>query len=314
MRYFKAICCALVCLCLSVASVGAQTDHFFYGSVGLGYSTLKYHTEQLQTIGNGGATLGIGYEFQTSGGFVLSLGAAYDAINSTTRHKPFVNDRLMVDTDGLPDGTPWYDTVMFHTAFNRFRETQMLGFVSIPLLFGARFDRFTILAGGKVAFPLYARFDTKSHITTTGTYQWFDEDFHDMENHYYVGDKRLKNSGTLQTSMNIDVVVQAYVDCTPSRWKSTQLHLGAFVDYGVLNISQETQTQPLITYHDDPLDITFVSQLQSNALNKKNISPLMVGISAKFLFELGTTSGGGGRTHRHCNCINGFNHKGWGRY
>lgn len=314
MKLLRTILLLTACWLFATTAVNAQTDHFFYTSAGVGYSSLKYRTDQLRTIGNGGTTVGVGYELQSSGGFVFSLGASFDAINSTTRHLPFVNDRLLADTDGLPDGTPWYDTVMFHTAFQHFRETQMLGYVAVPLMLGARFERFTILVGGKVAFPLYANYTTRSRITTTGTYQWFDEDFHDMDNHFYVSNKRLKNNGPLQTAMNVDVVLQAYLDCTPNRWKSTQLHVGAFFDYGVMNISREQQQQPLITYHEDPLDITFVSQLQSDILNKKNISPLMVGISAKLLFELGTTSGGGGKPHRHCNCINGFNHTRWGRF
>lgn len=296
-------------LFFAVSAVG-QTTHFFYSTVGAGYSTLKYRSNDFRSLGNVGANVGVGYEFQTSGGFVFSLGACFDALNNTSKHHNFVNDRLLLDTDGLQDGTAWYDSVMFHTDFHKFRETQSLGYVSFPLLLGARFNRFTLLVGGKIGLSLYSHFVNRALITTTGTYQWFNEDFHDMENHFYVTEHKIENSGALSVGLDAEAVAQFYVSCTPSRWQNTQLHVGLFANYGFLNLNKEKTDSQLITYHENPLDISLVSQLQSTQLASKNISPLTVGICAKFLFELGTSTVSG-RPHRHCNCINGFNHSKW---
>ncbi|MDO4191227.1 MAG: hypothetical protein Q4D14_06045 [Bacteroidales bacterium] len=307
------VCTTIILLWVVAIVACAQTTHYLYANAGFGYTALPYRTADYHSVGNVGGVAGVGYELQTNGGFVFSLGATFDAVNNTSRHNDFTDSRLMIDTDGLEDGTPWYDTVMFNTAYSRFRETQSVLLVGATALFGARFNRFTILVGGKASFPLLTNFSSKARITTTGDYQWFSEEFHDMENHYYVSNYALKSKGSLTTSLNIDAVLQAYFDCTPSRWKSTQLHLGVYVSYGVLNINKESTDRALIVRHENPLDITFNSQLQTAAMNSKHVAPLAVGLSAKFLFELGTSSGGG-RVHRHCNCINGFNHSRWSRF
>ena len=131
-------------------------DDFYHVSVygGAGYSGLVGNYTS-QSFGSGSRLSGQ-FDYTMQGGGGLLAGVAWEQ-----HHKRFVYSvgpeiRLLTNVSkiGLSVDVPRedYPTMVQYYRFSRLRETETIGQVMVPLLFGAQFERYYFLAGAKVGF------------------------------------------------------------------------------------------------------------------------------------------------------------------
>ncbi len=138
-----------------------QAKHLFNISPRVGYAALMDQQavgqwgaiNQGQQLGNdyayrslkggAGAGLRVGYELEYKA-FRFETGIDFDFLNSTSAYA-FNMDRTEANYGAK-----------YNYLFDNMRETRNAGYVGVPLMFGAQFDKFYFLLGGKVCygFPL----------------------------------------------------------------------------------------------------------------------------------------------------------------
>lgn len=265
-----------------------------------GYSALLYTHPDVAVLGHVGSSMGLGYEYQAGGNFFFQIGTEFTILTSLMRHDDFRDDREMFDTDALPDGTPWYDSVTFHADFHRLHEMQRIGYVQFPLLLGMQFDGWRISVGGKASIALFANYTTRGRCTTTGTYRWFHEDLTDMPNHYYRSNFVVRDNGVLHLGLNIVATLAVDFDITPVNFGNKLLLFGAFCDYGLLDINRSPCNRQFLTYHENPTQFSINSMLNTPDAAHKRVTPLYCGCKLTLRFCVGIS-----RRHT-CNCYNTY--------
>lgn len=267
----------------------AQVNNYLMAWGAVGYSSFIHNVPYTTPLGGGGGLLGFGYELNYKK-FIMNFGAEFDFKNSTTLRNKFQMDVDMHDTEG--------EEFVFTYHVTKFRDHYNVGYVNVPLCFGARGQRFYFLAGAKVGFNLFAFASTRANIHTTGTYPWSIVPFENMPDHFWT-DKKLATTGQ-KFNMNMNVVGTAEFGWNfyPAKKKAKHYYrIGIFADYGVLNVHINDDRGNVVGIPPagkNPLDLQLNSLFTSNQCIDKDVNPLLVGVKFTILLQVGE--------HHPCNC------------
>ncbi|MDR0811534.1 MAG: hypothetical protein LBN23_04590 [Paludibacter sp.] len=221
---------AIFCFLCTVQSI-AQTKHSIYLNVLGGYSSFLSDAKGVVAKGNSGGGLGAGYEFNYNA-FVLQCGVEFTYLNADLQMDNFTISRDMLDTEGeLYIGN--YD---FQNNSDHYRFAN----VNIPLMLGVNLGRFYFLAGGKLGFNISAQNSTEATVVSTGTYPQFEDDLHDMPDHYFYSKKETADfqASLASSTKNINAYLsgEAGVNFKASSKSAVKFRLAVFADYGLLNL------------------------------------------------------------------------------
>lgn len=257
----------------------------------IGYAAILNSTPDAHLLGGYGIGLGLNYELRYKR-FLFHTGLDFDFLNSITRLNDFSLSRPMFEP---------YTTINYQYHFQRYRDVQNMGNLSLPILFGGEFGKVFFLAGAKLSYPVLGNYRNKTDLTITATDNEFIDPLTNMPNHYLT-DYRPIGKGQLAYRSNTSLVAEVGIDLDqwlaykPKRRRGQRnrkktfkecLHYRAsiFAEYGVLNSNNFALNQPAngewITFADEGVDVNLSASAVASQGEKLN--PLFVG--AKFTIQ-----------------------------
>ena len=262
-----------------------------------GMATLQLDNVDITTsqLGYGGE-IGAVYQLQ-KGKFLFQTGVNADysrllhAVDSMSLSKD------MVDYDGI-------EYTHKSTFCDRIDRADVIE-LSLPLMFGFRYSAFYALVGAKFVYPLSVQTTQSAVLTTYADYNGlFYEDFGNMPQHGYVDAQPIYSKGKTDLSYDVRACVElgGALDLSQSsKGNGTQLSLGVFAEYGVLNVLKSGTAELINIDYSQPLNSKmnhiYSTKLASNAV----VNNLRIGLRAIILFTV--AGDGADRKNKKCMCI-----------
>ena len=271
-----------------------------YGQHKIGVNLGGMITSQLDNVDITTAKLGYG------GG----IGAVYQLQNGNFLFQTGVNVDYsllfqIVDSISLSKDMVDYDGIEYthnSTFCDRIDRADVIE-LSLPLMFGFRYSAFYALVGAKFVYPLSVQTTQSAVLTTYADYNGlFYEDFGNMPQHGYVDAQPIYSKGKTDFSYDVRACVElgGALDLSQSsKGNGTQLSLGVFAEYGVLNVLKSGTAELINIDYSQPLNSKmnhiYSTKLASNAV----VNNLRIGLRLAFLLPV---ADGDGR-NKGCMCI-----------
>lgn len=244
---------------LSALPGKAQFVHHEFSLYGAGgISEMQYDTKIGDRKTGFGGNAGIGYTFFFTPNWGIGTGAEISFMNTKYDLSPF--------TGSTPanDGEEEFE---FRYTIDRYSEKQKTLNINIPLMLkyqtGGK-TKFYAAVGGKVGFPVESSYKIKSaSIKTSGYYPQYGNElftpafmgFGEFQTPEKKEDLPLKTMIMLSAESGV-------------KWKlakSLSLYTGAYIDYGLNNISDSRQNEKIVTYNSQsPAEFKYHSILDSH--------------------------------------------------
>jgi outer membrane protein OmpA-like peptidoglycan-associated protein len=232
-------------------SISSYID--FYG--GGGYSALLHNTPETSVPGGGAGMLGFGYFMKHKSNFNFQTGLEFMFLNSMTK----VNDFSYAGDYIYSDAYKQNHTMLMMLDFADYKEQQNRLSLNIPLLFGAQIKQFYFLAGAKAGLGLMGNYSFKGVMTRTMRDPELIDDMGNMPTHDLVV-RDVKYGSKLK--FGLDVAVSAEAGLCIDEWmpanakeygsgkekRAISYRVGAFVDYGLMNINNNTPQDLLLNF------------------------------------------------------------------
>lgn len=272
-----------------------------YSAASLGNGTRFAETFQQRFIGGGGGLLGVGYELHHNS-FLFSVGPELRFFSS--------RNNIAYTADVIRDD---YATITQHYLFDDYSETQAVGQVMVPIMFGGNFERYYFLAGAKVGYTFMGNYTQHGGLTTYVTEHlaiddWMEQTAHnwktaDIDEHpLYTGGNKAKNKWGLDVALSAEFGVnlnEFFSDEWNKRNEESahpwRMRVGAFIDYG-MPILSSSDKQAGNHFADVPVinelgnehnpGMLTTRSLHQTDLADKSLSSLLVGVKFTALFQL----------------------------
>lgn len=250
-------------------------------------------------IGGGGGLIGAGYELH-HGRFMFAAGLELRLFSSEDRMtlSPFQTDR----------GD--YATMVQNYELQGFRETQTVGQLMVPILFGGNFDRYYFMAGAKVGHALFGRWKQRGNLITSVTEQmgledWTDIPAHNLQTGTLAEHPLYGGLGNGPIMWGLDVTLSGEFGINlneffPTDWQTANedsrhpwhTRLGMFIDYGMPILSASTGEGATLAYVDKTYESDanpaklYTTPLHQSSFADKNLSSLLVGVKLTALWQV----------------------------
>lgn len=276
------------------ANFGAEGSTYGVGSGMVGNFSQKF-------IGGGGGLIGFGYELHHND-FIFSVGPELRLFSSRNN----INYRFDKVRDDYSSITQTYQ-------FDDLSETQTVGQVMVPILFGGNFERYYFLAGAKVGYSFLGNYKQRGSLNTQVKEEAAIDDWINQSSHQWVADDMTKHplykdGAKGKNKWGVDVTLSAEFGINLNEFFSDQwnkqneasahpwrMRVGAFIDYGMPMLSSSNKTSGTLladvpTINElggvaNPGYMTTRSLHQTDFANKK-LSSLLVGVKFTALFQL----------------------------
>lgn len=318
--FWKKLFAILVLFSVAYLPLRAQMMHYVGLSGRLGYSAMfdnitllkddGYNDDRNQVIGGVGAGLGFLYELQVTQ-FRFHTGLEFDFMNAATRIGDFSAYRSLT--------TPSYPTMQFRYDYTQMRETRNVGYLSLPLMFGAYFNRYYFFVGPKVGINLMASYSMKSDVAIRAKDKELIGDLenmpnHGLETHEWDLEATPLELGLLNVSVagEFGVNLDEWLAPKPKRRRgrrgrpqpktfkeSLHYRAGIYAEYGVLNINNFSANNlanlegnlsgnalPAYATGSGVADMAMATQLGTAGAEKASLNPFFVGAKFTILYEI----------------------------
>lgn len=241
--------------------------------------------------GGPGAGIALTYELQY-GAFRFETGLDFTYLNSTSAYEFNLKRHL----ESPYSGDYYYIT-------DKLLETRNIGYVGLPVLFGAQFSRYYFMAGAKVGYGVLGNY--KQH----GQYDIVVKDDALLEPYglgiHSVPDKANDNyklslqQPSLSLCAEFGIDLDEWLQAQPDKKKKKRqtkpgerlpfgreyIHykVGVFAEYGILNTNKPTGALPLTFSQTDPIPQATNSML---SLTDTKVNNLFVGVKFAVQFEI----------------------------
>lgn len=288
-----------IILIFSVLVLAVNAQNYFGVSLGL------LTTYQLDNVDNttarlgGGGEIGAIYQLQRNNFlFQTGLGLNYSVSILGVDSMPLSAN--MIDTEG----TLFTYKGIVYDRVDRANVTEL----SVPLMLGFNISSFYALIGAKFVYPLMSTTRQTALLTTYGDYNgMFYEDFFDMPQHGYANAQPAKTIG--QTDFSYDV--RACVELG-GRWSlsgkkslSSQLQVGLFAEYGVLNTLKGGNNNLVDVDYSKYMSVKMNHIYTTLSPSLASVYNLRIGLRASLLFPVADFNS----KHKKCMCIDYVNRK-----
>ncbi len=229
---------------------------------GGGYSALLHGIEGSSVPGGGAGMLGIGYFMKHKSNFDFRAGLEVMYLNSTTKLDNFQYSGDYIYSDAVLSD----HNMLYVMDMAKYKEAQNRLSLNIPIMFGAQFNKFYFLVGAKAGLGLMGNYSMKSDVTTKIIDPMLIDEMGNMPTHG-LGTQTVEYGSNL--TFGLDVAVSAELGiCLDEYFPASALEygsgkdkrklsyrVGAFVDYGVMNINNNTPNDLLLNFPDiKPMD------------------------------------------------------------
>ena len=269
-------------------------------------------TMENKFIGGGGGKLGLGWEMHYKR-FMMGVGPEFrvlTSIDNMSFSDPLNTDHASVNTWGKDYGAPF---MYQHYNLPALRETQTVAQVTLPILFGANFDKVYFLAGAKIGYSVVGYWKQRATLNTSVTVPQAVDDWTDLLNHNQVTSEMAdhplygsKASG--HHSWGLDAVLTAEIGLNLNEFFSDEwnaineekahpwrFRIGAFVDYGlpILHAVGPDMGKPLVSADASALNTVSLHESTAAARSTENgvyvpnrLSSLLVGVKFTALLQM----------------------------
>lgn len=290
-----------------------QDLHFISMWGGVGYSGLVNNyssasfdsglggmgTFESRFIGGGGGLIGAGYELH-HGRFMFSVGPELRLFSS--------EDRMQLSPFHVNRND--YTTMVQNYELQGFRETQTVGQLMLPIMFGGNFDRYYFMAGAKVGYTLFGTWKQRGSLQTSVTEMMAVEDWLDVPPHnlqtatmtdhsLYGGPAKGKNKWGFDVTLSGEFGINLN-EFFPSDWQTANeesrhpwhTRIGMFIDYGMPFLSAREGDGVALaavngTYESDLVPARMQTQsLHQSSFADKSLSSLLVGVKLTALWQI----------------------------
>lgn len=253
-------------------------------------------------IGGGGGLFGFGYELHHRN-FLFSVGPELRFFSS--------RNNISYSADVVRDD---YASITQHYLLDDYRETQSVGQVMLPVMFGGDFERYYFLAGAKIGYTFMGNFTQRGGLTTYVTEHlaiddWLNQPAHQWQTAENITDHTLYRGGNKgKNSWGLDATLSAEFGINlneffPQEWNKNneasahpwRMRVGAFIDYGmpILSSAEKKAENNLMDVPqidelhgaNNPGYMTTRS-LHQTGFADKSLSSLLVGVKFTALFQL----------------------------
>ena len=287
-----------IILIFSVLVLVVNAQHYFGVSLG-GLTTYQVDNVDNTTsrLGGGGEIGGI-YQLQRNNFlFQTGLGLNYSVSLLGVDSMPLSAN--MIDTEGA---TFTYKGIVYDRV-DRANVTELF----VPLMFGFKVSSFYALVGAKFAYPLMATTSQTALLTTYGDYNgMFYEDFYDMPQHGYANGQLAKTNGKVDFSYDVRVCAELGGSWTLFGLNDSQLAVGLFAEYGVLNTLKGGNKNLVDVDYSQYMNITLNHIYTTMSRNVAVVNNLHVGLRVSLLFPVGDVDSKHGK-RKKCMCIDWVN-------
>ncbi len=236
-------------------------------------------------IGGGGGILGVGYEYKYKR-FILSVGPEFKLFSSADKFSFSVPyDQPLSDYEGM----------VKHYCLDAMRENQVLGQITLPVLFGGTFDEVYFKAGAKIGYTVLGRYHQRGTLTTTITdVDAYDPEWADILSHGAVTDAKYSVRGknpygldvalTAEVGVNIDQLLDKnWRKDNEKREHPLRLRVALFADYGLNNLSLKDESASMITTTEQNLSSIACEQSEWGA---GRLNSLLVGVKFTAMLQM----------------------------
>lgn len=260
--------------------------HYYVVGGGLGYSSLFENNPELATLGNVGGALSFGYELRLNN-FWMNINAEIQFLSASSTFKISGADKMIYDTQGKE--------AMMHYDFEHSLDKQNFTFANLPVMVGYKYEGFYIGVGAKIGYCLFAQEATHLTYHTSASYEEYIDDFDNMQPHYYSTYKSAAREDLVRTFKAALTAEVGYDVLSGGRKdKHSGLKVGAYIEYGLNNIINTTEEQPLYSISNNNASKVQVHPFYSaNASQPFNVRPFYAGVKLSWFFCIHT---------KNCDC------------
>ena len=291
-----------IILFFSVLAMLISAQHYFGAAVG-GLATYQMdNVDKTTSRLGGGGEIGAVYRLQKNK-FLFQTGLGFNYSASVLGVDSMSLSAKMTDTGG----TPFTYRGVVYDRVDRANVTEL----SVPLMFGFKLSSFYALVGAKFAYPLMSTTHQTALLTTYGDYNgMFYEDFFDMPQHGYANGQPAKTIGQADFSYDIRACVEL-----GGRWPlsgalgkkslSTQLEVGLFAEYGVLNTLKNGDNNLVDVDYTKYMSVKMNHIYTTLSSSSASVNNLRIGLRASLLFPVADVNS----RRKKCMCIDWVNRK-----
>lgn len=241
-------------------------------------------------IGGPGAGLSLTYELEY-GAFRFETGLDFTYLNSTSAYEFSLQRHLL---NPYP-GNYYYIT-------DNLRETRNVGYIGLPIMFGAQFSRYYFMLGAKVGYGLFGTYKQKGQydivVEDDALMSQYGLGIHGVPNEaqdqYKLSFKQPNVSLCAEFGIDLDEWLQAQPDKRNKKrtkpgerlpFGREHLHykVGLFAEYGILNTNNANGKLPLSFSTTDPYPAQTNSML---SIPNTIVNNLFVGVKFAIQFEI----------------------------
>ena len=262
------------------AGYSGMVSAFPLAEGGLGYEG----TFSNKFVGGGGGLLGLGYEYKYKH-FLLSVGPEFRLFSSADKFR----------LDGRYDVLmSEYDQVK-HYEFSDMQETQAIGQLMVPILFGGTFDKVYFKAGAKIGYTLLHNYKQQGFLTTTITdpnaYNpiWGNIPSHNLEPDVAYSCRGKNPFGwdvslSAEVGVNLDQLLGTeWREANEEKDRPLRLRVALFVDYGLNNMGIGNAGVPFAMADEQTVAIT---SIHATEWASTGVHSLMVGLKFTAMLQM----------------------------
>ena len=258
-------------------SVMATAQHWvgFFAEAGPSWTLDTLAVSSLKTGVSGG--LGFTYQFQYSH-FLLETGAGVGLSSWSVGVQDSVWHYDMVDTRG--------QAFVYTLSSEQRTDVSRSVALTVPLLAGVEYSYFYALAGVKLHLHLLGQTQQRALIRTSGEYDIYYDPLEDVPTHGFLDSDVHTVRGRMQYRTDLRGVLEVGAAFRASAG-SPKYRIGAFVEYGFLNIRPASSALPLVEPDPAAMSVQMNHLYASDLSAVAPVHPLTCGIRFTVLFSVG---------------------------
>ncbi|MDR0873962.1 MAG: PorT family protein [Prevotellaceae bacterium] len=272
----------------AVATVQGQNEsrHEFSANLAAGISVIEcrsnWNNKNHAGVGFGG---GLGYSYFFAPQWSITTGVDFTRHSNQTAFDNIALQYPIITPPGL------LQDFYLNADYSNYEETIEMLSINIPLMLQFQTQtkhKFYIAAGGKIGFPLSAKYTANAEtVTTTGYSDFTAQTYKDMPIHGFSTYSGVNSSGKLDYRF-----IYALCAETGIKWdlgKRWSLYTGIYLNYGLNDIRKNKPDEEMIIYNAaSPSDYRYNSSLQSQTRGNNIINdvyPISGGVKTKISFR-----------------------------
>ena len=291
-----------IILLFSILTLFVSAQHYIGINLGGLAAYQSDNVDNTTSQFGGGGEIGAIYQLKKNK-FLFQIGLGLNYSTSILGVDSMLISSNMIDAEGIS----FMHKSVVYDRVDRANVTEL----SVPLMLGFNVSYFYTLIGAKFVYPFIATTRQTALLTTYGDYNgMFYEDFVNMPQHGYVNALPIKTIGRADLSYDVRACVElggrwSLSGVSEQKSLSTELAIGLFVEYGVLNTLKNGGNNLVDVDYSNNMSVEMNHIYTTLSSSAASVNNLRVGLRASLLFPVADVNS----RHKKCMCIDYMNRK-----